>query len=1260
MGVVYEAYDADSDKLVALKTLVRADASAIYRFKREFRSLSDVAHPNLVSLYEMVAEGDYWFFTMELVEGTNFLEYVTDSVVAGSARDNHNYPTDESIDGNTQDVRVDTAEIESPVVGAADPTETLDLADIDSWGGSGILAATLIPLSVNLDRLRAALRQLAEGVLALHEMGKLHRDIKPPNVLVTKEGRVVILDFGLITEVEPDANSNSLHVAGTPAYMSPEQGAGHPITEASDWYSVGVMLYEALTGRLPFTGQFIEVLVNKQKYEPPPPSEIVAGIPEDLDKLCRDLLRRPPAERPSGRDILERLGGVQLSDSVAVLTQAAPAREPNFVGRERQLDALTDSFLATRLGRTVSVYVHGNSGMGKTALVRHFLDELQRREEAVVVAGRCYERESVPYKALDGVIDSLSRYLMSLSRAKADALMPRDVLALSRLFPVMLRVDSIANAPHREQDIPDLLALRRRAFAALREMLARISDRRPLVIYIDDLQWADADSTALLDDLLRPPNPPPLLLVASFRSEEIDQKPFLRKLLGQTGTDACREILVEPLTKDEARRLAYSLLPADMPGAGQFVESIVRESGGSPFFVEQLTRYALTAERAATTGITLAQMLDAGIRQLPTGARELLELLAVAGRPVDAEVAYQAAGLTGDERSLVTALRASHFLRSSGSVQRIELYHDRIRETISGMLDPDTVRRIHGSLVGALESRGYDDPESLFEHYLGAGDKQRAARQAVLAARKADSVLAFDRAALYYRRALDLSPEAATNPVELEARLGDALANAGRPAQAARIYLAAARHSDAKKALEFQRRAAAQLLMGGHIDEGLDVIRTVLAALGLKLAAGPKRALLSLLVRRAQLLARGFKFTERDASQIPEDRLLKIDTCWAVAAGLAMVDNIRGADFQTRHLLLALQAGEPYRIARAMAFEAGFAASPGGPTRNRAARVLKAAEALARKVDHPHATGLVHFTAGVAAYLTGEWKRAVELSERAAEILRDQCTGVVWELSSAQRMMLSSLMYLGELEEISYKLPALLAAAKEQGNLYAATDLRVRLNIMWLAADDPNGARQEVIESLQAWSQEGFHLQHYNAFAALTQIELYTGDGLVAWKHITSQWPVIRKSMLLRIQILRIEAMYLQARSALAVATIASTSRMRIDKAERVAEAERYARLIERERMDWSDPLVSLLRAGVASVKGDDRLAASLLSSAADAFKAADMKLYWATAQRRLGQLLGGDEGGKLVAEAESWMLKQKIKNPALITRMLAPGFPKD
>jgi hypothetical protein len=1247
-GVVYRALDRERNTPVALKTLRHVAAKALVRFKQEFRALADVSHPNLVTLYELSSHEDQWFFTMELIDGVNFLWYLRGDT----------YPGESS----------HTSALSSPSSSA--------LSDFRRQAVDKIGGAKGPPTgSLNLDRMRQALPQLAEGLLALHGAEKLHRDIKPSNVLVTREGRVVLLDFGLVTELAPE-HTHTMDAAGTPAYMSPEQAAGLPLTEASDWYNVGSMLYEALTGYLPFSGPVLEVMRRKQESEPAPPRELAPGVPSDLDTLCCELLRLDPARRPSGPEVLRRLRGVKGPSGATDLALPVLPVAPPFVGREQHLEALRNAFRTMKGGRAVTVAVHGGSGMGKSALVRRFLEELREQErEGVVLSGRCYERESVPFKALDALVDALSRYLRHLPSAEAEALLPHDILALARVFPVLRQVDAVNRARRAVLEIPDSQELRRRAFAALRELVVRLADRRPLVLFIDDLQWGDVDSAALLEALLRPPDSPALLLIGCYRSEEADTSPLLRAVLPMRDTVGPslerHDIVVGELASPEARDLALALLGGRGPAMRTRAEAIAHESGGNPYFIEELVRFSqadagpvpggrlegMAGGDPMTPEFTFDRVLETRVSLLSEAARRLLDVVAVAGVPIEAGVAYRASNVEMEGESALAPLRAGHLVRTRTAPGRheIEAYHDRIRDAVVAHLSAEGLKECHHRLASALLAGGRPDPEMLATHYLGAGDAESAAEFAASAAGQASRALAFDRAAALYQVAINLRQNTPLERAKLQVQLGDALANAGRGAEAARAYLSAAAGVGSTLALDLHRRAAQQFLISGHIEDGVRVLNTVLAKLDMKLPETPRRALLSLLFRRAQIRLRGLEFRERDETEVAGQDLLRIDTCWAVGVGMAVVDTVGGADFQARHLVLALRAGEPYRVARALALEGAYVAMGGNRSRERAKRLIEASRALAERVNQPYAIGLTTSTAGFAAWLDGHWREARILLEHGEKILRDRCTGVDWEILLAQLFGLVSLFLLGEVAELSRRLPALLKEAKERGNLLRATFLRIGFcsHVVWLAADDVESARQELDTGLEGWRRGSFDYLQLWVRAARTDIALYSGERTLTPERVGAQWRPSARALDRFVQVGFIRGLDQRARRRLAAA---AESQNPSEQDALLRGAERHARTILHERTRWGDPLAFLLQAGAAAARGKTEQALALLSSAEVGFTGADMALYVAAAQRRRGQLMGGDGGRSLVNTANAWMTAQGIKNPERMTTMLAPG----
>ncbi|HEX5659967.1 MAG TPA: serine/threonine-protein kinase, partial [Polyangiales bacterium] len=269
MGVVYEARDTREDRIVALKLLPNVTPDRLLRFKREFRAVAELHHDNLVRLGELIGSGDTWFFTMELVPGEDLVSYV------------RGYPV---------------------------PRESIQPDPLNETSASDATVPASLATAVPLDpaeelRLRRSLAQLASALVALHEAGSIHRDIKPSNVLVTREGRVVLLDFGLASLSSHDT---TLFGAGTPLYMAPEQASG-PVTMAADWYAFGVLMFELLTGSLPFNGAPQLVLLAKQGGSAPVVRARNSAAPRDLASLCDALLSVYPEHRPSGHEILQSL-----------------------------------------------------------------------------------------------------------------------------------------------------------------------------------------------------------------------------------------------------------------------------------------------------------------------------------------------------------------------------------------------------------------------------------------------------------------------------------------------------------------------------------------------------------------------------------------------------------------------------------------------------------------------------------------------------------------------------------------------------------------------------------------------------------------------------------------------------------------------------------------------------------------------------------------------------------------------------------------
>lgn len=1184
-GSVYEAFDEERQETVALKLLRSPEPEYIARFKREFRSLVDLQHRNLVRLHELFGDPDGgWYFTMELVAGTDFLSYV----------------------------RPDGA-------------------------GS------------DLNRLSFALEQLAQALIELHAHGRIHRDLKPANVMIDSDARLVVLDFGLVKEVSRSKPANTLTFAGSPGYMAPEQIVREEVGPMSDWYAAGVMLFEALTGELPFLGSIEHVLSQKLSREAPDPRHLNPAIPEHLGKLTMALLARAPEQRASGADVIAAVSG-RTSEPRTV------AAKSGFVGRSEALASLNAAFEESRNGHIRIAQVAGMSGMGKTALMRHFLDELQERVPgAAVLSGRCYECESVPFKALDAVVDELARLLRAMPGDVVRGILPRDASLLTTLFPVLKQVGAF-NSTGGMRVVSDPQECRRRAFASFKTLLRRMAERTPVVIWIDDLQWGDSDSMALLDDIVSPPDFPPILLVLSFRSEDRESSLILQQL------QKCREgekhggvswldIAIDELTPEEGRRLIWSI---SGHLATTLEERILSEARGNPFFIQELVRFVRNrtgSEGSPDLNLSLNEVLACRVKLLPEPARKLLEGLCLAGHPVTRQLAVRVAGITsGDGSEMLRILLENNLLRATGgpeSWNSVEPYHDKVREAVVQALPSEDRKQLHLRLAQLIDSSENPDFELLAAHYAQAGEMRMAREASLRAADNAEQQLAFERAAVLYAFAIRIADQ---HP-ELHVRHAGVLAKAGRGYESAASYLDAAKQIPQRSG-ELKRLAADQLLKSGYIDEGLEILRACFAEHRVWVPDRPWKALAGVILNRVRIRLRGLRCRERSSDRLAPSLLARLDALSTGALVLTAIDPILAAYFQARFCIEALEAGEPVRVSIALGLEAAYRSAGGYPHYERSLALLERCAEMAQRTGDHHAIAVNQILRAFLNYLCGFVREGFEDSDRGIRQLRDNCTGVTWELATGYVLYFWFLGWRGTLKQMLQTLPGLLKEGRARGDRNIEVSLRCLscAHLGYLAADDPDSVLREAEFALAQWSKGGFHLQHYGALFSRAEAHLYAGRLQEARHLMCAEWPRLRKSYILRWQILRVVAYYLRARAAMGA--------WLNDRSDRASykEAAAYMRKLAKMRTLWGEPMARSIQAGLSAGSGNKREAIHLLEMAEQKFLQLELRNVAAACRRRRGEIMGGESGAELIGDADAQLRSEDVRRPDRLLAMYLPG----
>ena len=743
MGEVYRALDTKLERPVAIKVLTAQDAdrrSLVKRFVREARAASSLNHPHIVTVHD-----------------------------AGQTEDGQYDIVQELVDGET--------------------------------------LRALLAVRLPLDRTITLAAQLGRALSASHAAGIVHRDLKPENLMVRRDGYLKILDFGLARVVVSDDSTVTTStsgtepgmVMGTTSYMSPEQAAARPIGSPSDIFSFGVVLYEMLAGVRPFIGDGALTVLNAiLTQHPVPPSRINPDIPPAIDALVLAMLVKEPGQRPTADDVVRELDSNTLLASVQARPQQPPRKTT--VGRQREREEMASLFEAVVAGAGTMVAVTGEPGIGKTTLVEDVLSEFDRGPHRPSIArGRCSERLAGT-EAFQPVFETLDHLLHSQTIGAFGDIMRR--LAPTwyvRVAP--LAAESISS----ERLIDDARAASaERMKRELASFFQEISRVRPLVLFFEDLHWADVSTIDVINYLADRFDQLRVLVIVTYRPSDMvgSKHQFLQVQRNLTARHACRELALDFLHVKDVERYLALLFPGHALPA-EFVALIYQKTEGSPLFMADLVQYlrdlGVIAQRDGQWGLarnvpdiakdlpeTVKSTISGKIDQLDGQDRRLMAVASVQGYEFDACVLSDVLQLDAAD----TEDRLAELATSRGLISLVETreYPDRVltlryrfvhvlyQNVLFAALQP--TRRAGYSLrvAQALEGHYRDDAPNIAAElavlFETGRDFGKAAQYFMAAVTRTVPLFAYREAVLLASRGLEMVKALPAGPTRLQLELG--------------------------------------------------------------------------------------------------------------------------------------------------------------------------------------------------------------------------------------------------------------------------------------------------------------------------------------------------------------------------------------------------------------------------------------------------------------------------------------------------------
>ncbi len=646
---------------------------------------------------------------------------------------------------------------------------------------------SLIGQPLDPKRLSSLVRQTAEALGVAHQAGIVHRDIKPENLMVRDDGYVKVLDFGLARLTKPltstiqtMAPTTPHSILGTIKYMSPEQTVEQSVGPPSDVFSLGVVMYELATGRHPFDADSLYGVQHAiVAHQPVPPARLNAEVTGHLEGLILQMLDKDASRRPTAADVAAALDDATAGTYVRAQPDAgAPKRHS--VGRARPRSDLHAALDQVRRGHGLIVGVSGEPGIGKSTLVDDFLIDLaESGAPAVVGRGLCSERLAGTEAYLP-LLDALSDLLRADDGALARLMRTVAPLWYGQVAPADSRAASLEGARPAQTGAQERLKRELVAF------LTEVGRQQPIVLFFDDVHWVDVSTVDLLAYLARQFDALPVLVIATYRREELQvlKHPLLSAMQDLQSRGLFREIALEFLTRDDVGQYIALRFPGHRLPEG-FADLIFAKTEGNPLFVADVLGY-LAEQRVISQdgdGWILTRSMPDIARELPESVRGMI-LRKIDALGDDSRRVLMTASVQGYEfdGAILASILRLDLADVEDQLDRIERVHEfvkRIREheypdgtltlryrfvhllyqnVLYGSLTPARKVALSRAIGKALETvyrdRTTDIASELAVLYEAAREFTAATDYFLMAAQRAAAMFAYEEALALGRRAL--------------------------------------------------------------------------------------------------------------------------------------------------------------------------------------------------------------------------------------------------------------------------------------------------------------------------------------------------------------------------------------------------------------------------------------------------------------------------------------------------------------------------